>query len=190
LENIPRVGPAVVVANHPSAIDGLLLAGVIPRQVRGFSRSENFDGVITGYFLRWLGTLSATNDVRDQKSLEQNLRSLDEAKRWIERGQILVSMPEGDVNPTSVLREFKWGAIFLAGELGVPIVPALIVGSERAFADPCRPSILQALWPRRARVWIHFMAPLNFEASPVAGPRLALRVEHIRGLMQTKTREI
>jgi 1-acyl-sn-glycerol-3-phosphate acyltransferase len=190
LENVPSVGPAILIANHPSAMDGLLLAGIVPRRLHGFSRAENFTGPLLGRILTSLGALAATNDVRDQESLGQNLRSLEEARRWIERGQVMVSTPEGDVNPAASLRPFKWGAIFLGSELGVPIVPVTIVGSENALANPRRPSILHALWPRRARVWIHFMAPLHFEAGTLDGARLGIRVEQIRELIQTDRDEI
>ncbi len=147
LEHLPR-GPCVIVANHASYLDGIILTAVLPG-VFGFVAKREFTAhFIARVFLRHIGAefverFDLARGVEDARQLAQAARA----------GHTLVFFPEGTFTRTPGLAPFHMGAFVAAAEAGVPVVPVTIRGTR---------SILRSdqWFPRRGAISVTIGAPL------------------------------
>lgn len=166
-ENVPKSGGALLIANHLSYIDPVVLQLACPRRVRfvGFKGLHNnsfFDLV-----LRWSGTISI--------SARQPTEGIKRAVRALKAGELVCVFPEGHISRTGQLMEIKHGFELMARQANVPVIPAAIDGlwgSVFSFAGN------KYLWksPRLkpTPVYIAFGAPIGPEQATPAAARLAL----------------
>ncbi len=155
-EHVPARGPAIIVANHPCAIDGFLVIAAVRRRVYGWMRATNFAPAWRAWYLRALGNrpVFAGEDNSDTMAWTENL---------LRRGDVLLLAPEGDVTIPPPVGPFKGGFLKIALKLGVPVVPVAIVGSERILSEPRRPTLLRHHILHRARVDLKVLPPMSFE---------------------------
>lgn len=128
LERLPS-GACVVVANHASWLDGMVLDAVLPPSFC-FVVGEVFEHqAVTGFVLRRAGSEfvqrgERTRGVSDTDRLVGAARS----------GQPLVVFPEGELGRVRGLRPFHLGAFTVAARAGVPVVPVAIQGTRTILA--------------------------------------------------------
>ncbi|HEY8090804.1 MAG TPA: lysophospholipid acyltransferase family protein [Polyangiaceae bacterium] len=124
---LPWRGPAVIVANHASLIDILVLFSLY-RPFKWVSKAENFK-------LPFIGWNMTLNDyvplVRGKKS--SIVAMMDHCKRHLARGMPVLIFPEGTRTRTGELQEFKDGAFRLAAEVGCPVVPVAVHGTRHSL---------------------------------------------------------
>jgi 1-acyl-sn-glycerol-3-phosphate acyltransferase len=113
-ENIPS-GPKVIAANHPNVSDGLLLPAVFPERLHYLIQADVFETPIVGALL----SLSSQIPVVRGRGSE----ALAEACRHLSKGHSVVIFPEGRLNPSGALCKPGTGAVRMAVQAGVPIVP-------------------------------------------------------------------
>jgi len=146
---LPREGPAIVAANHPSYLDPVLLSLQVDRPIRFMAWDALFRVPILGTLMHAFGAFPV--DVRHGKGRGAYL----EARARLEAGEVVGLFPEGKRSRTgwmeSSLRE---GAARLALETGAPLVPATIAGAYRAW--PYSQSL-----PRPARIRVRFHEPID-----------------------------
>ena len=135
IANIPAVGPAILVFNHVSVLDGPVLAIEVARRRRRESRflvaAEMFSKPFFGWVLR-------TFDQIPIRRGQGDAHALDEAIRTVLAGAIASIAPEGQVNdePEAGLQRIRRGAARLALPTGAPVIPVGVWGT-------------QLRWPRR-----------------------------------------
>jgi 1-acyl-sn-glycerol-3-phosphate acyltransferase len=131
LANVPD-GPAILVANHAGQlpIDAVMITSALlldrdpPRFVRSMVD-------------RWVPTLPFVSTFYSRVGMA--VGTTENAERLIERGEALLSFPEGmgaiskTVDQAYQLKEFKLGFMRLAISTGVPVVPIAVVGSEEQY---------------------------------------------------------
>lgn len=125
LHNLPDEGGSVVVVNHQSYLDGLVLSAVLPARFAFVAKRELVEARIAGLFLRALGTafverFDPKGSIADARRLAGRLRA----------GEPLVMFPEGTFERRPGLRSFFMGAFMAAAEAQVPIVPIGITGTR------------------------------------------------------------
>ncbi len=148
LDNLPINTPCVLVANHASYLDGIMMVAALSQQFGFVAKRELKDQLIPRLYLQHIGTefverFSAEQSLADVKSLLHILRS----------GQSLVFFPEGTFHRMSGLQPFRMGAFVLAAQAGVQVVPITIRGT--------RSMLRSDLWlPRRGAISITISAPI------------------------------
>ena len=153
LDRLPAVGPRIVVANHASYLDAILLGAVLPPDFSFIAKRELADGVLIGPALRRLGAVfverfDAAQGVEDTRALQARVRA----------GESMVFFPEGTFQRASGLQPFKLGAFVIAAETGTPLVPVTLNGTRSLLRDK--------VWlPDRSDVRVTIGAPI-----PPAGP--------------------
>jgi 1-acyl-sn-glycerol-3-phosphate acyltransferase len=152
-EHVPAEGPMLIVANHSSVLDPPLVGAVCPRKLTFMAKAELFRIPGLGALISRLGAQPVRREGADPAALRM-------AQRVLAGGGALLVFPEGTRGPEGTLREGKPGAALLAMHSGVPVVPAYVSGSGRAWPRGRR-------LPRPAKVMVTFGTPLRFE--PVAG---------------------
>jgi 1-acyl-sn-glycerol-3-phosphate acyltransferase len=142
LQHIPRRSGAILVANHRSMVDGPLLYSLMDRMIYSFIKADYFDHPWMRWYLRGGGGIPV-------KSGAFRLSTLKEAHRVLQRGDMLLIFPEGQINEGHGLLPFNPTFMKLAMTYEVPVVSVTIVGTDRALPDA------QWRWiPRPARVKI------------------------------------
>jgi 1-acyl-sn-glycerol-3-phosphate acyltransferase len=134
----PGRGPYVVVSNHQSMLDVLLLSR-LPREMKWVAKESLFRVPWVG----WMFTLAGDIPVRrgDARSGSTALRK---ARDYLEHGMNVMIFPEGTRSAGGALGPFKSGAFRLALEAGVPVLPVAVSGTAGGLprgsrgSRPCR----------------------------------------------------
>ena len=122
---LPSSGPAIVVANHPSALDPILLALPLSRTLHFMTDAAQFRRPFVGWCIRRLGAFPM-----DREGLGRD--GLVTALELLRRGEVVAMFPEGEVHPWG-MQAFEEGAAYLAVRSGAPIVPMVIDGAEQVL---------------------------------------------------------
>jgi 1-acyl-sn-glycerol-3-phosphate acyltransferase len=183
LENVPPSGPVVLVANHPSALDAVVVTAALPRRAGSFNRLANVAKLRVRWHPRTLFVVNVAEG-RPAGSLAWNGRAMAEALAMLERGWLFLSFPEGDVGDPGEPGSFAPGFVFLAWRSGAPIVPVAVWGSDAAFDDPRRPRRIDWVLPRRAAVRVRFLEPRRLELAPSSRAALESCAEEVRGAIR------
>lgn len=127
-KNIPD-GPCIIVANHRSALDGLLVTYKLPHKINKntffFAKKKHWKTKLSMFLARKNNIILM--------DINKNVReSLQEMSAVIRNGKNVVIFPEGTRSKTNDMNKFKETFAILSKELNVPIVPVAITGSERA----------------------------------------------------------
>ncbi|HEV2359216.1 MAG TPA: lysophospholipid acyltransferase family protein [bacterium] len=128
LERLATPGPAVLVANHVSWLDPIILPLVLPRKPAFLAMEELWRMPGVAWVMRLYGPLAIP--IRRQGIDASALRRATEALR---HGAWLIVFPEGGIPPAGEVRPFHRGASMLAARTGAPIVPIALVGTDDAL---------------------------------------------------------
>ncbi len=144
-ENIAKGQSYVIVANHQSAYDIIMVYGSMPIDFRWIMKKELRDVPLLGFACEKCGHIFL-----DRSSARGAWRSIQKAKEILTGGTSVVIFPEGHRSGRPQMNNFKHGAFRMAFELGLPMLPVSI-------KDTCRvmPSSLGSLLPGRATLTIH-----------------------------------
>jgi 1-acyl-sn-glycerol-3-phosphate acyltransferase len=124
---LPWRGPAVLVANHLSTLDVLVLYGLF-RPFKWVSKAELFRVPFIGWNMRLNGCVPIQRG--DHESVR---RMMAHCRAHLARGAPVLLFPEGTRSPDGRLRPFRDGAFRLAAEAGVPIIPVVVTGTRDAL---------------------------------------------------------
>jgi 1-acyl-sn-glycerol-3-phosphate acyltransferase len=174
VENIPPGGGGVVIAsNHQTYIDPFWTATPIKRPIRFLAWNESFDWPIIGRFMGLLGAWPLKLEKSDPTAIRRSLQ-------WLREGGAVYIFPEGGrCLPDGELLRFKNGAVRLAMEAGVPILPVTIRGGHRVWPKGYRV-------PHLAKVEVIFhplqiIAPLPGEDARACARRETGRLAEVIG---------
>jgi 1-acyl-sn-glycerol-3-phosphate acyltransferase len=147
LERVPE-GQCVVVANHASYLDGLVMTAALPPRF-GFVIKREMERVpLAGALLRRLGSEFVERFNRSRGGVDAR-----RVLRTAVSGNSLVFFPEGTFDARPGLGKFHAGAFTIAARAGCPVVPAVVRGTRRAFPP-------KSAWPHPGRIEIEFLEPI------------------------------
>lgn len=126
-EHLPATGGFVIAANHQSAIDAFIIGHAAYRQRRQpvyiLVKHSLFNLPVIGRIMR------ASGNIAVDRSAGANAYA--KARAVLQQGGIILVFPEQTISPSFELFAFKGGAVRLAKEAHVPLVPAASFGSHR-----------------------------------------------------------
>ena len=125
-EHIPRSGGVLLAVNHISYVDfvyGGLAADPADRLVRFMAKREVFDHRLSGPLMRSLHHIEVDRGA--------GIGSMQEARTYLEAGEAVGIFPEATISRSFELKEFKTGAVRIAADAGVPLVPVILWGTHR-----------------------------------------------------------
>jgi 1-acyl-sn-glycerol-3-phosphate acyltransferase len=143
-EHVPRTGGLLVVANHASNADPVILLAEIPRPLSFMTKDELFRPLFARTFLRlWRGAFSVQRGKAD-------IAAMRDALALIREGHPVVLFPEGTRRINGLGRP-QAGVAYLATRAQCPVLPVGIVGSDA----------MQDIWclRHRPRFEVHFGEP-------------------------------
>lgn len=142
VEHYPA-GPAVVVANHPSALDPLFIAAAVPERILFVGAAEFLAMPVVGWAMRTYGCIPVRRGEIDLSVIRESVCAL-------RAGRKVAIFPEGRVTPEP--GPLHRGAALIAARAGAPIVPVAVCGTDRVFP-------LGARVPRPGRVRVRIGSP-------------------------------
>lgn len=124
LENLPA-GRCVLVCNHQSHFDPLVIFNHLPKHIRFVAKAELFKIPIFGQAMKAAGNIKV-----DRSGSEADRRVMEAAIRTVREKVSVLFFAEGTRSEDGVLRPFKRGAATLAIQAQVPIVPLAVAGTK------------------------------------------------------------
>ncbi|HOV78641.1 MAG TPA: lysophospholipid acyltransferase family protein [Bacillota bacterium] len=125
-ENLPASGGLVLVSNHISYWDPVVIGCAFNRQVYFMAKSELFEIPLLGPLLRALGAFPVRRDRTDSNAIRTALKIIKE-------GNIVGVFPEGTRSHTGELLRPHMGAAMLASKAGVAMLPVAVSGTRGVF---------------------------------------------------------
>ena len=124
-EDIPQDGPFIIVANHSSLLDPVILGVSVRPKVIFVAAAYLFKIGWLGYMLRKFNSIPVQR--------ENGIKAIKQSLEILKRGGILVIFPEGGIDRQKNNLPVRAGAAYLAAKIGVPIVPIRIKGADKAL---------------------------------------------------------
>jgi 1-acyl-sn-glycerol-3-phosphate acyltransferase len=147
LSRLPDSGGAVLALTHFGYLDFALVEWMMwrknKRHIRFLAKKGAFKHPVVGRLLRGMRHISV--DMTD------GAVAYSQAVAALKQGEVLGVFPEGGVNASFTVRALKSGAVRMASEAGVPIIPVAVWGGHRLLTKNHRPSVRQA-----SRVHVRF----------------------------------
>lgn len=124
-DRLPEAGPALIVCNHLSYMDPLIVGGTLPRPVRFVMTHQIYN--IRG--LQWLFRLAGAIPVAPAKVDPECLRrAFDSVDSALARGELVGLFPEGGLSPDGEVQAFRSGITEILERRPVPVVPMALEG--------------------------------------------------------------
>jgi 1-acyl-sn-glycerol-3-phosphate acyltransferase len=129
-EHIPTEGAAILVANHVSFVDAVLLMAASPRPIRFIMDHQIFRIPVLG----WLFKLGKAIPIAPQKvDAAVYEAAFAEARRVLDAGDLLCIFPEGGITKDGTLQPFKGGVMKVLETHPVPVVPLALTNLWGSF---------------------------------------------------------
>jgi 1-acyl-sn-glycerol-3-phosphate acyltransferase len=156
LGNIPE-GQCVVVANHASYLDGVVMTAALPPRFGFVIKREMNDVPGAGLLLRRIGS-----EFVERFNRHKGATDARRVLRTAASGHSLVFFPEGTFTPEVGLGKFHTGAFAIAARAACPVVPTVILGTRRNMPAT-------RILPRPGAIEVRFEAPITASAAGAAG---------------------
>lgn len=150
LQHIPETGPGLLICNHVSFADAVIIMGVVRRPVRFVMDHNIFKVPVLNFIFRTSRAIPIAPAKEDAAQLE---RAYDEVARALAAGELVGIFPEGRITDTGELYPFRGGIKRILDRTPVPVVPMALRGlwgsffsriGGRAMSRPFR----RGLWSR------------------------------------------
>lgn len=138
IDRVPQQGGAIIVCNHVSYIDALLLNTASPRLIRFVMEAEYANFLPIQRLLKQAGVIPI-----NAQSPPSIIHALDEIKHALEKGDLVCIFPEGKLTPDGEIHDFMRGIDLILKRNDVPVIPMAIKGLwgsyfSRAKGKACR----------------------------------------------------
>ncbi len=163
-ENLPSIGPLIVVANHQSYLDPPAVGSMLNhrRHFDFIARVGLFKFRPFGWLIASLNSIPVRGDGNDAASMKEVLRRLG-------MGRAVIIFPEGARSHDGELKPFKRGAALLVKRAKCPVLPAAIDGAQKAW-----PVTQKLPRPFKHRVTVLYGTPIPHDELMKDGPDAAM----------------
>jgi hypothetical protein len=176
LDNIPEEGGCIVVCNHVSYVDAVVIAACVRRPIRFVMDHHIFRVPLLSFIFRTMRTIPIAPAKEDPRMKDQ---AFAEAARALEAGEIVGIFPEGRLTETGELNPFRPGVQQMIETTPVPVVPMALSGLWGSFFSRSANGKAMRRWrgihSRIAFVVAPPVAPANVTLDGLQATVLALR---------------
>ncbi|CAK14280.1 MFS transporter [Pseudomonas entomophila] len=146
LERIPDEGAALLVCNHVSFVDALLIGGAIRRPVRFVMYYKIYNLPVLNFVFRTAGAIPIAGRGEDEATYE---RAFARIAQYLADGELVCIFPEGKLSADGEIDVFKGGVNRILQETPVPVIPLALQGLWGSFfsRDPNK-GFFKRLWSR------------------------------------------
>jgi 1-acyl-sn-glycerol-3-phosphate acyltransferase len=168
LENIPETGPALLVSNHVSFMDALVIGGSVRRPVRFVMDHNIFRIPVLGFIFRTAHAIPIAPAREDPAALE---KAFDRIDAELAAGEVVCIFPEGKLTRDGEMSEFKRGVEKILERRPVPVVPMALRGLWGSFFSRRDGRAAMSKLPQRfwSRIELVATAPVHGDAASATG---------------------
>ncbi|SBT05318.1 Phospholipid/glycerol acyltransferase [Candidatus Accumulibacter aalborgensis] len=130
VENIPPEGAAVLICNHVSFVDPLVIAAASPRPIRFVMDYRIYRMPVISFVFRHMHAIPIAPAREDAKMMEA---AFEEVARALEAGELVAIFPEGKITDTGGLYPFRPGVQRIVGRTPAPVIPMALQGLWGSF---------------------------------------------------------
>ena len=130
LENIPEEGPAILICNHVSFVDPLVIAAASRRPIRFVMDHRIHRTPLVGFVFRHMNAIPIAPAKDDAAMMEAAFEAVAHA---LEAGELVAIFPEGRITDTGELYPFRPGVQRIVARTPVPVVPMALQGLWGSF---------------------------------------------------------
>jgi 1-acyl-sn-glycerol-3-phosphate acyltransferase len=178
-EHIPVSGAAILVCNHVSFVDAVLLMAASPRPIRFLMDHRIFAVPVLGWMFRLAKAIPVAPRSEDPLLYEQ---AIAQARRVLDEGDLLGIFPEGGITRDGSLGEFKGGVMKILETHPVPVVPLALQNLWGSYFSRAEGGTAMVK-PFRRGFWSR-VGLVAGEPLPAAAVSLALLRERVQGLLE------
>ncbi|MGH8104827.1 MAG: MFS transporter [Arenimonas sp.] len=177
-ENIPDEGAVLIVCNHVSYMDALILGGAIPRPARFVMYYKIFQIPVASWFFKTARAIPIAGAKEDPETMQ---KAFDEVDRALAEGEIVGIFPEGKLTTDGEIAEFKSGVEKILARRAVPVVAVALKGMWASMFSKRDSRLGRLRVPRRIRAHIEVEAAPAMPAAEVNAEILEAKVKSLRG---------
>jgi 1-acyl-sn-glycerol-3-phosphate acyltransferase len=130
VEHVPEEGPCVIVCNHVSYVDAVVIAACVRRPIRFVMDHRIFRVPVLSFLFRTMRTIPIA-PARDDPALKA--RAFDEVRKALEAGEVVGIFPEGRLTDSGEINPFRPGVEQIVATTPVPVVPMALRGLWGSF---------------------------------------------------------
>ncbi|MEO8101796.1 MAG: MFS transporter [Betaproteobacteria bacterium] len=176
LGNIPEEGPCVLVCNHVSFVDALVIGGSIQRPVRFVMDHRIFRIPVLNFVFRTAGTIPIASAKENPEMLEKAYERID---AYLKEGEVVCIFPEGRITDNGDLYPFKKGITRIIERTPVPVIPMALRGLWGSFFSRWGGTAMR--YPRGFFSRIALAVDAPWQPASVTPEGLQAKVAEIRG---------
>ena len=177
LEHVPRRGGAVLAFNHHSYLDfvmvGWPVVRTLRRRLRFLAKREIWSSRKVGWLVRWAGAIPV-----DRASAAARRQAFDAAVGALTEGDLVAVAPEQTISRSLELLPLRTGAVRMAQQAGVPVVPVAGWGTHRALTKGAPKRL-----PGKLPVTVRFGTPMEVVPDADAAAATAELATRLEGLL-------
>jgi 1-acyl-sn-glycerol-3-phosphate acyltransferase len=177
-KNVPDEGPALLVCNHVSYMDALILAASIPRPVRFVMYYKIFNIPVMSWIFRTAKAIPIAGAKEDPELMQRAFEEIDAA---LAQGEIVGIFPEGALTKDGEIAPFKSGVERILERRPVPVVPMALRNMWSSMWSRRDGRLRRMRVPRRFRAHVEVIADAPLDGGAVDAPMLEARVRELRG---------
>jgi 1-acyl-sn-glycerol-3-phosphate acyltransferase len=177
LDNIPATGAAVLVCNHVSYMDALVIAGSIRRPVRFVMDYQIYKLPVLNFIFRTAGAIPIASS---RENAEMKEAAFDEIAKALQAGDVIAIFPEGRITHHGEMNRFMPGIERILKETPVPVVPMALQGLWGSFFSR-KDGAAMMKWPKRLFSKISLRAGAPIPAELADRQQLEDKVRALRG---------
>jgi 1-acyl-sn-glycerol-3-phosphate acyltransferase len=178
LENIPEHGPALLVCNHISFMDPMVIMGCVRRPVRFVMYYKIFETPVIKYLFRAAKAIPIAGKKEDAALME---RAFAEVDRELADGNIVCIFPEGGITRDGSIQHFRPGVERILAQRPVPVVPLALRGLWGSIFSRADTALGRMRLPRRFWSRIELVAGAAIAPADVTAELLESKVRALRG---------
>jgi 1-acyl-sn-glycerol-3-phosphate acyltransferase len=178
LQHVPEDGPVLLVCNHVSYMDPLLLMANLRRSVRFVMYYRIFNIPLMSFLFRTAKAIPIAGHKEDAAVLQQACDAIDDA---LAAGEVVCIFPEGGLTGDGRIAPFRPGVEKILARRPVPVVPLALRGLWGSVWSRRDSRLHRARLPRRFRARVELVAGAPLEPAQASAEVLEARVKELRG---------
>lgn len=144
-DRIPETGPAILVANHVSYLDAILISAAAPRPIRFVMDHRIFQTPVLGWVFRGVKAIPIAPAKENPWIMEKAYIDVAQA---LHEGELVCIFPEGRLTTTGEVNEFKGGVMKMLERSPVPVLPMALRGLWGSLLSRDKRNVLQRSFQR------------------------------------------
>jgi 1-acyl-sn-glycerol-3-phosphate acyltransferase len=177
-ENIPDEGAALIVCNHVSYMDALILSASIPRPARFVMYYKIFNIPVMRWMFKTAKAIPIAGARENPALMQDAFEAIDAA---LADGELVAIFPEGALTKNGEITAFKGGVERILARRAVPVIPMALQGMWSSMWSHRDSRIGRMRLPRRFRAHVQVVADAPMPAEGITSEILEAKVRALRG---------